>query len=119
MRSTRMKTEPARFAALALAAGLCVSACKSGVAPPIGEDREGPPQYGGILRTAFFLDVRGLDAATAFDTSSSAIESLVYDGLVTYDASGKVVPLLAEKLDISPDGKRYVFHLRRGVLFHD
>lgn len=111
MRSIRTKTE---LAVLLLACG-----CRSGVAPPIGQDREGPPQRGGVLRTAFFTDVRGLDAATAFDTAASAIESLIYDGLVSYDDQGKIVPVLAERVDISPDGKRYVFPLRRGVTFHD
>lgn len=105
-----------------LASGIvCLLAlgCSTGVAAPIGEDREVPPTRGGVLRTAFFTDVRGLDAATAFDTAASAIESLIYDGLVSYDKEGKIVPVLAERIDKSPDGKRYVFPLRRGVTFHD
>src|SRR5207237_5934459 len=28
-------------------------------------------------------------------------------------------PALAERWDVSPDGAHYVFHLRRGVKFHD
>lgn len=112
MRSTRTRTE---LVALLLSA----AGCSKGVAPPIGQDREGPPQRGGVLRTAFFTDVRGLDAATAFDTAASAIESLIYDGLVSYDDKGQIVPVLAERVDVSADGKRYVFPLRRGVTFHD
>jgi len=111
MRSIRTKIE--------LLAALAALGCSTGVAPPIGENRDGPPQRGGVLRTAFFTDVRGLDAATAFDTAASAIESLVYDGLVTYDDAGKLVPQVAERIDVSPDGKRYSFPLRRGVSFHD
>ena len=111
MRSIRTKIE--------LAVCLAVLGCSTGVAPPIGEDREGPPERGGVLRTAFFTDVRVLDSATAFDTAASAIESLVYDGLVSYSDQGKIVPLLAERIDVSADGKRYVFPIRRGVTFHD
>src|SRR5262245_11401506 len=98
MRSIRKKTEIKSL----LVALVCV-ACKCGVAPPIGEDRDGPPQYGGTLRTAFFLDVRTLDAAVAFDTGAAAIEGMIYDGLVTYDDAGKIVPQLAESFDVSPD----------------
>jgi len=98
---------------------LWVTGCKSGVAPPIGQDRDVPPQRGGVLRTAFFTDVRSLDAATAFDTAASAIESLVYDELVSYDEHGKIVPQLAERIEVSPDGKHYTFPLRRGVLLQD
>jgi len=112
MRSIRTRTE-------ALVLLLFCAACSTGVGPPIGEDRPGDPQRGGVLRTAFFTDVRGLDAATAFDTAASALESLIYDGLVSYDDQGKIVPVLAERIDVSPDGKRYVFPLRRGVTFHD
>lgn len=115
MRSIRTKTERA----LLLGAFVAAAGCRSGVAPPIGEDRDVPPQRGGVLRTAFFTDVRSLDAATAFDTAASAIEQLIYDRLVSYDRDGKLVPELAERIEVSPDGKRYTFPLRRGVLFHD
>ncbi len=112
MRSIHTKIE------LALAAAVLL-ACEGRVAAPIGQDRPGPPQRGGTLRTAFFTDVRSLDAATAFDTASGAIESLIYDRLVSYDAAGKIAPQLAESVDVQDDGKRYIFTLRRGVLFHD
>ncbi|MFO0570303.1 MAG: ABC transporter substrate-binding protein [Polyangiaceae bacterium] len=132
MRSIRTKTEAPcseqsvrggtgarRLAYAVLVAGTLTAACRGGVAPPLGTDRDVPPERGGTLRTAFFTDVRGLDAATAFDTAASALESLLYDGLVSYDDAGKIVPVLAERIDKSPDGKRYTFPLRRGVLFHD
>jgi ABC-type transport system substrate-binding protein len=115
MRSTPTRTELGGLLALVV----WVAGCSTGVAPPIGKESGDVPERGGVLRTAFFTDVRGLDAATAFDTAASAIESLIYDGLVTYDQSGKLVPLLAERIDVSRDGKRYVFPLRRGVTFHD
>src|SRR5919197_100050 len=42
------------------------------------------------------------------------------EGLVRYKSgSTDVEPALAEKWDISPDGKEYIFHLRSGVKFHD
>jgi ABC-type transport system substrate-binding protein len=115
MRSIRTKIE--RAAAPPLAALLL--ACSSGVEPPIGQRRDVPPQRGGVLRTAFASEVRGLDPVATFDSSSGTIQSLLYDTLLTYDQRGELVPLLVERYDVSADGKRYAFTLRRRVRFHD
>lgn len=112
MHSIRTKIE------LALV-GLTLLGCDARVAPPIGEDRDGPPRRGGTFRAAFFVDIRTLDPALAFDSPSGAIESLIYDGLLTYDEDGKLVPQLAERIEPAPDGLSYTFPLRRGVLFQD
>src|SRR3954462_14675546 len=43
----------------------------------------------------------------------------IYNRLVDFERGGtKVVPSLAEKWDISADGKVYTFHLRKGVKWH-
>ena len=43
----------------------------------------------------------------------------IYDGLVDYDNDGKMVPMLAESVDVSSDGKTITFNLRKGVTWHD
>ena len=44
----------------------------------------------------------------------------VYDTLVVQDpATGETLPSLAERWDVSPDGRTYTFYLRDGVRFHD
>ncbi len=44
----------------------------------------------------------------------------IYNRLVDFERGGtKVVPSLAEKWDISADGKTYTFYLRKGVKWHD
>ena len=44
----------------------------------------------------------------------------IYNRLVDFERGGtKVVPSLAEKWDISSDGKTYTFYLRKGVKWHD
>lgn len=51
---------------------------------------------------------------TSFDASEP-----IYNRLVDFEYGGtKVVPSLAEKWDISADGKEYTFHLRKGVKWH-
>jgi ABC-type transport system substrate-binding protein len=43
----------------------------------------------------------------------------VFEGLVTLDEKSQVVPGLAERWDVSPDGRVYTFHLKPGVKFHN
>jgi dipeptide transport system substrate-binding protein len=52
---------------------------------------------------------------TSFDANHQ-----IYNKIVEFERGGtKVVPALAEKWDISEDGKTYTFHLRKGVKWHN
>lgn len=46
-------------------------------------------------------------------------QEMVYEPLVRLEAGGKIAPALAERWDISKDGKTYTFFLRKGVTFSD
>lgn len=43
----------------------------------------------------------------------------VFEPLFTYDENYQIVPMLADRYEVSADGKRYTIHLRQGVSFHD
>jgi peptide/nickel transport system substrate-binding protein len=43
---------------------------------------------------------------------------MIFDSLIEKDEEG-LIPWLAETWDISPDGREYTFHLRKGVRWHD
>jgi peptide/nickel transport system substrate-binding protein len=51
--------------------------------------------------------------------SSFASGTPVYSALTHITADGKIEPQLAERWEISADGKTYTFHLRKGVVWHD
>ncbi len=60
----------------------------------------------------------GLDPNKVTAFSSFRRLDLLYNKLVTYDAGLRVTGDLAESWD-TPDARTYVFHLRKGVRFHD
>ena len=78
------------------------------------------PQKGGNLIIGVGDEPPGLDPTAS---ASAAIDRVVYsnimEGLVKVDRTGQFVPGLATKWDVSPDGKVYTFHLRKGVSFHN
>jgi peptide/nickel transport system substrate-binding protein len=59
-----------------------------------------------------------LDPRVGLDARSERIDELLFDDLCTRDEHFKVQPGLAERWDI-PDPRTYIFHLHRGVTFHD
>jgi ABC-type transport system substrate-binding protein len=65
-------------------------------------------------------DIVDTDPALAYDTSSGEVIQNVYETLVFYDgaATDKFVPQLADKYEVSADGKTYTFHIRPNVKFH-
>src|SRR5271166_4247120 len=72
-------------------------------------------------RTVVFLiesSPANLDPRIGTDAQSEHIDELLFDGLVTRDASFHFTPALAEKWE-QADPLTLVFHLRSGVHFHD
>lgn len=72
------------------------------------------------LRVGMALEPPNLDPTAG---AAAAIDEVVYgnvfEGLVRIGPAGQVEPALAESWEVSPDGRVYLFHLRRGVRFHD
>ena len=59
-----------------------------------------------------------LDPHIAGDATSAEYIVEIYSGLVTLSPQLDIVMDLAEKVDISPDGKQYTFTLRSDATFH-
>jgi peptide/nickel transport system substrate-binding protein len=73
---------------------------------------------GGTLRVGTEQDADNLDPALAATGPSINIVQHAYDSLMMLDESLVPQPQLAESVD-QPDELTYVFHLRRGVRFHN
>src|SRR5260370_22251407 len=63
-------------------------------------------------------DPRSLDPALSTDVPTGEMVTFAFDGLTQFDADGRLLPALADRWT-DRSGRRYVFHLRPGVRFHD
>lgn len=78
-----------------------------------------PDQYGGQLTAAINGDPKTLDPAYAVTLLDCRLMALIYNGLVRFDETGKIVPDLAQSWKQSQDGLTYNFTLNRGVRFQN
>src|SRR5690349_15054322 len=60
-----------------------------------------------------------LDPQLAVTAAEFNIVRDLYEGLVTYDAAGMLIPGGAETWEISADGLVYTFHIRPGMRWSD
>lgn len=77
------------------------------------------PVRGGTLRIGWIPDAKTLDPHFSVQFAERHVLYLVFNTLVGLDKGFNVIPELARSWQVSPDGKRVMFHLQRGVKFHD
>src|SRR5438874_4841402 len=79
--------------------------------------RRAPGRAGLVYYESY--DPRSLDPALSTDVPTGEMVTLAYDRLTQFDPDGRLEPALADRWTASRDGRRYVFHLRAGVKFHN
>ena len=98
-------------------------ACRTASDSPAAELRptpDGKAYYGGIFQLNEEEFFRSLYPPNIGDAIGHRIANQIYEGLVRPDQGDlHIVPVLASRWNISPDGKTYTFYLRRGAKFHD
>ena len=115
------------LAALLVVLALVAAACggdddnsSSSSATTQAGDTGGTVTRGGTLRFGIEADVATLDPAGAIAGFAPRDLALaVYDPLLTYDKTNKLVPYLASSWKTSDDLKTYTLGLRQGVTFQD
>ena len=81
---------------------------------------QGPVKYGGVFRMNELEDFRTLYPLNIVDVVSHHIGTQVYEGLVKFNQKDlTIIPALASRWESMDSNMRFVFHLRKGVLFHD
>jgi oligopeptide transport system substrate-binding protein len=75
-------------------------------------DARGEERATKVFQAPLPAPLPSLDPRHSGDRMSRVVMGLLYEGLVRHDREGKAVPALAERIDVSDDGRRYTFHLR-------
>jgi peptide/nickel transport system substrate-binding protein len=76
------------------------------------------PKRGGSLTYAYLSGPGTLDPHVAASMVELEVIHHVFESLVAMDGDYNAKPVLASKIDISPDAKKFTFTLRKGVKFH-
>jgi len=74
---------------------------------------------GGVLTVPIAGVIRNLDPAGSETVEQGEVLPNVYEGLLREIEGAQVVPWLASEVHVENDGRRYRFHLRPGIRFHD
>lgn len=77
------------------------------------------PERGGHLRFGLRASQVTLDPATMSSLSRVDVLANVFEGLVQFGERAEIRPAVAERWDISPDGRVYTFYLRESARFHN
>lgn len=72
-----------------------------------------------VLRTNVRVEPDSLFPWKSAAADTRAILRNIFEGLMTFDENGKIIPCLAESVTESDDHLQYKFALRKGVLFHN
>ena len=77
------------------------------------------PTHGGSLTEGIVGSPRFVNPLLALSDADRDLTALVYSGLLHTTPEGTVIPDLAAKYEISPDGLTYTVTLRENATFHD
>ena len=76
-----------------------------------GRSDDGPVNVSLIGGPDAFVQMRGLRLSPA----AQVLRAATAEGLVGFDAQGRVVPALADRWIVTEDGQSYIFRLRNGL----
>lgn len=77
------------------------------------------PSFGGSVTEGILGKPHLINPLLAVTDADRDLVDLIYAGLMRSDGNGNIVPELAEKYDVSEDGRTYTFTIREGAKWHD
>src|SRR5712691_5517997 len=110
---------PAVLATLTILLGACAGSQQPTGGAPSAAPAAAKATPGGVVTFALEDDPIDFDPLRSRAFIDRNVHYQIYDSIVRIDSSGKIIPWLADKWDIAPDGKAVTFTLRKDVKFHD
>ena len=86
---------------------------------PPAERGAAAPATGDAIVEGTIGEASTLIPVLASDSASHSVAGQIYNGLVKYDKNLTIIGDLAESFEVSDDGLTIIFHLRKGVKWHD
>jgi peptide/nickel transport system substrate-binding protein len=85
-----------------------------------GKSAEPPAaKWDGVINISLYQDPPKLDPLVSGAFVERHVFQSIFDKLADLNEKGEIIPMLAEKWNVSPDGQKYTFYLRKNVKFHD
>jgi oligopeptide transport system substrate-binding protein len=78
-----------------------------------------PAQADSDLRRVISADLTSIDPHLIGIEYETIVTSDLFEGLTVYGPDATIQPGVAERWDVAPDGRSYVFHLRPGLVWSD
>src|SRR3989442_5082953 len=109
----------------AVAAGVVVGRHLSAAEVAVAQDATFKPdpaaKRGGTLRYGVHTAPVHFDVHQSGTVANIGAQAPMYDLLIRRDPRDgqTIIPDLAQRWEVAPDGRKYTFHLRHGVKFHD
>ena len=85
----------------------------------IDESGTGTPADSRVLRRRLIGDPATLNAVMQSGLPEQLVLQYVSRNLIDFDARMRLVPGLAERFDVSPDGRTFTFDIRREAVWED
>ena len=77
------------------------------------------PTYGGVIREGIIGTPRFINPVLATSDQDEGLTALVFAGLTKKNDAGQIVLDMAEKIEMSDSGLRYIVTLKKTAAFHD
>ncbi len=114
-----MKMKNKVFLLVMLVLLLAVSACSNDKSAGGTKGSDGDSKGKSELKLTLSAQPPTLDTVATNSVDAATVARNIFETLVTPNSNYQPVPMLAESVDISDDGKMYTFVLRQGVKFHN
>ena len=109
------------FMILQIVTAVALCGCTGGTngGDPEQKSSDSSVKYGGKITVGITQDLDSLDPHKAVAAGTEEVLINIFDGLIKVASNGDFVPAVASSYEISEDGLRYDFTLRKGVKFHN